>query len=278
MAVTTARHVPLLPLYHGARIPQLGLGTWELDGRDCERAVGRALELGYRHVDTAEAYGNEEAIGRAVAASGVGREEVFITSKVWRDHLRHEDVLSACRGSLRRLGTRYLDLYLVHWPDSSISLQSTITAMDELLAAGSIRAWGVSNFTIPHLEEALELGRPSVDQVELHPRFRQEELDRFCFRNGIGLIAYSPLGHGNVPGDPEIEAIGRPHGKSAAQVALRWSIQKGHVVIPKASGEEHLESNLEVFDFELSEDEMARADALDRGERLLEPGFAEFDR
>ena len=275
---TAATDIPALDLPHGSRIPQLGLGTWQLEGGECERSVRAALDLGYRHIDTAEAYGNEDAIGRALEASPVDRDRLFLTSKVWYTHLREDDVRAACDASLRRLGTDYLDLYLIHWPNGDVPIAETVGALASLREEGKLRAWGVSNFTITHLEEALEHGRPATNQVELHPRLQQPGLDEFCAERGIVLTAYSPLARGEAPQNDALDAIGDRHGKDAAQVALRWSIQRGHVVIPKSSGEAHLQENMDLFDFELSDDEMARIAELDRGDRLVEPDHAEFDR
>lgn len=278
MPQTIATSVPGRALRHGPEIPALGLGTWQLEGTACEETVLRALRMGYRHIDTAEAYGNEEQVGRALADADVEPQDVFVTSKVWHDHLRHDDVLEACGGSLERLGLDALDLYLIHWPNASVPLEETVAAMEELREKGTIRAWGVSNFTVAHLRETLEHGAPSVNQVELHPRLRQEELDRFCRESDIVLTAYSPLARGEAPGIDALEEIGERYGKSGAQVALRWSLQHGHVVIPKSSGRDHLAENADVLDFTLTDDEMATVDGLDRGERHVTPDFAEFDR
>lgn len=268
--------IPTLALEHRGEIPVMGLGTWELEGDECTRIVRSALEMGYRHIDTAEVYENEENVGRGI--EGWDREEFFLTSKVWRSHLRDGDLQEACRASLERLGTDYLDLYLVHWPDSSIPLRETIGALDELRDEGAIRAWGVSNFTIEHLEDTFEHGTPSVNQVEIHPWLAQAELSEFCREHGVVVTAYSPLAQGEGPGADRLEEIGESHDRSGAQVALRWSIQHGRVVIPKSSSEDHLAENLGALDFELSDEEMDEIDAMDEGRRLLEPDFAEFDR
>lgn len=185
-------------------------------------------------------------------------------------------MLTACEASLRRLGSDYLDLYLVHWPNAGIPMGETIDALQRLRKDERIRAWGVSNFTIDHLDEALRHGRPSTNQVELHPGLQQPELDDYCREQGIPITAYSPLAKGRAPGNDVLAEIGERHGKSAAQVALRWSLQRGHVVIPKSSSRAHLEANLDVFDFELGPEAMERTAELDRGARILEPSFAEF--
>lgn len=276
MAVSLLKAQPTCTLHHGPQIPRIGLGTWQLQGTECEDAVRAALDMGYRHVDTAEAYGNEECVGRAMAPCD--RSEIFVTSKVGRDHLRPRDLKAACRASLDRLDTDRIDLYLVHWPNADVPMEETVGALEELLDDGAIRAWGVSNFTVAHLEELLRHGQPSVNQVELHPRLRQAELDRFCREHGIRVTAYSPLAKGEVVDQDVLTEIGRRHSKSAGQVALRWSFQHGHIVIPRSSSPKHLRENAEILDFQLGADEMDRIDQLDRGERLVEPEFAEFDR
>jgi 2,5-diketo-D-gluconate reductase B len=272
-----AQEIPELPLPQGGAIPRIGLGTWLLAGRECERVVERAFELGYRHFDTAERYGNEDAIGRAIRHSGLDREELFLTSKAWHDHLRSEDVARACEGSLRRLGVDYLDLYLVHWPNREIPQAGTIPAFQRLQETGQIRAWGVSNFTVRHLEETLRFGTPATNQIELHPRLQQPDLERFCSDHGIPITAYSPLAHGEVVREPMLQEIGRRYDKTAVQVALRWLLQRGHVIIPKARCEAHLESNLEIFDFQLDPADMQAVASLEAGNRHFDPDFAEFE-
>ena len=269
-----AVEIPTLPLEHGGAIPQLGLGTWRVSGSGGADTVAEALDLGYRHIDTAEMYDNEAAIGRAIA--GVDRSELFLTSKVWPNHLRSGNVVEACEGSLRRLGTDYLDLYLIHWPNPEVPVAETVAAMESLRADGRIRSWGVSNFTIELLEEVLEHGRPSNNQVELHPRLQELELVGYCQDTGITVTGYSPLAKGRAATDETLARIGERYGRSAAQVALRWSVQRGCVVIPKASDPDHLASNLEIFDFELDTDEMDRIAALDRGQRLVETAWTPF--
>lgn len=277
MPQTIAQSARRLPLIHGPEIPQIGLGTWLLEGEDCLESVGEALAMGYRHVDTAEVYGNEEEVGRALRDSDVAREDVFLTSKVARQNLHRDGLLPACHASLERLGTDYLDLYLVHWPNRDVPIAETVEAMEELLEQGRIRSWGVSNFTITHLQETLEHGRPSLNQVELHPRLQQPDLVRFCRENDIVVTAYSPLARGGVLDTRTLADVGRSYDKSPAQVALRWSLEEDRVVIPKASGRQHLAENADVFDFSLTDRDMERIRELDEGERLLDPEWAEFD-
>ncbi len=275
---TGSAPAPTAELPQELEIPVLGLGTWELTGSTCEEIVEEALILGYRHIDTAEAYGNEERIGRALDAAAVDRDELFITSKVFRDNLRADEVAHACRASLDRLGTDYLDLYLIHWPNPEVPLEETVNALKQLVVDDLVRGWGVCNFTASHLTGLTPLGRPATNQVELHPYLVQDELDRACWKRGIPITAYSPLGRGRLADDEVLGEIGGSHGKTAAQVALRWSIQRGRIVIPKASSRPHLVENLDVFDFELGDDELDRIDGLDRGVRFVDPAWAEFDR
>lgn len=268
--------VPNVVLTGGVQVPQLGLGTWELRGEACERAVVDALDLGYRHIDTAEGYGNEEEIGAALA--GAPRNELFLTSKVWRDHLRPDDLRAACEGSLRRLRTDFLDLLLVHWPNSAIPIEETAAGLVELREEGLIRAWGVSNFTPAHLRELADRDDVATNQVELHPYFRQDELVSICGELGIPITAYTPLAKGRVMEDKVLTRIGREHGATAAQVALRWSAQRGRVVIPKASSREHLRDNLAVFEIDLSEEELREVEGRPQSPRIVDGDWSEFDR
>jgi len=244
----------------GADVPAIGLGTWRLTGHRCRRAVEAALELGYRHVDTAQKYGNEREVGIALSASDVSREDVFLTTKVWVRNARYDDVIYSTERSLDRLGTDYVDLLLLHWPHPFVPIEETMAAMNRLQEAGTVRHVGVSNFTIPYLEEAMEiLESPIVaNQVKYHPYHDQDELLEYCVDHEICLTAYSPLAEGVVPGDDRLEVIGEPYGKSATQVALRWLLQQPAVAaIPKAASHRHIEANADVFDFELSPDELA---------------------
>lgn len=269
--------IPRKELPQGARAPVLGLGTWQLTGSLCRDVVADALAMGYRHIDTAEAYDNEEDVGQALSRSGVERSDVFLVTKAWFDHLGGADLVEACRRSLRRLGTEYVDLYLVHWPSEVVPVEETVGALRELRDAGHIGAWGVCNFTRGRLRKVLDLGRPAVNQVEIHPFLVQADLYAACEEWGVPLTGYSPLARGRVTGDRVLREIGEDHGKTAAQVALRWSLDRGRMVIPKASGTDHLRENLDVFDFSLTEGELDRIDALDAGERIIDPGWADFD-
>jgi len=257
-------------LKDGNRIPALGLGTWQLTGETCVKAIRKALELGYRHIDTAEIYGNQREIGKAIR--GFPREELFITSKVWTNHLRHDDVLGACERTLEELGTDYVDLYLIHWPSEEVPVRETLEAMRELKRKGKVRSVGVSNFEVGHLKEALGVARDLVvnNQIEFHPYRYPKEVHEFCKRERIVVTAYSPLGRGRLLQDPKVREIAKRRVRTPAQVCLRWALQKGAVVIPKASSVEHLREDMQIFDWELSEEDIRALDALNRGLSVLE--------
>jgi diketogulonate reductase-like aldo/keto reductase len=254
----------------GVEVPRLGLGTWRLTGDTCRETVETALDLGYRHIDTAQVYGNERQVGDALAASDVPREEVFLATKLGPER-SYDDVLRTTEESLARLGTDYLDLLLIHWPNgrppgsppnplsSAPDHAETLDAMNELVDAGTVRNIGVSNFDVDALHEARELSDAPVltDQVQYHPFWDQQSLLDYCRVHDVLLTAYSPLGHGGVLDDPVLERIGRRYAKTPAQVALRWLVQQPQVAtIPKATSREHLEANLAIFDFELTDGEM----------------------
>jgi len=252
--------VPVLEV-GGAEIPKLGLGTWQNTGPECADTVETALELGYRHIDTAQVYGNEELVGDGLAAADVDREDVFLTTKVWRSNLRYDDVLDSVEESLDKLGVEYVDLLLIHWPHPRIAVEETLEAMATLQENGVVRHLGVSNFTRTQLQEAIEVAdSPLVaDQVLYNPLRDQSSLREFCVANDVALTAYSPLARGDIIGDDELTAIGEEYGKSAVQVTLRWLVQQdGVVAIPKATSRDHLEANLDIFDFSLTDEEMAR--------------------
>jgi methylglyoxal/glyoxal reductase len=259
-------------LRNGVKMPVLGLGTWQsAEGSEVEQAVRWALELGYRHIDTAAIYQNERGVGRAVRESGVPREQVLVTTKVWNDDVRggHDAVLRAIDESLRKLGMEYVDLYLVHWPVKG-KYKEAWRAMEKIHASGKAKAIGVSNFMVHHLKDLLAGAQvtPMVNQVEMHPRLVQPELMAFCREKGIAQEAWSPLMKGKVGHVPQIQEIAQRHGKTAAQVALRWNVQHGVVTIPKSVKRERLVENAAIFDFHLSAQEMAAIDALDRHDRV----------
>ena len=258
----------------GVRVPRLGFGTWLIEGRDATEAVRDALEIGYRHIDTARAYGNEADVGEGIAESGLPREEFFLTTKVFPGDFEPDALTAAVEDSLRALRTDFLDLLLLHWPDPSVPLERTLPAMHELRQKGTIRNLGVSNFPAGMLAEALEHAPVFTDQVEYHPFLSQDRLLKLAREREVLITAYSPLAHGKVPNDPTLTEIGRAHGKTAGQVALRWLLdQPGVATIPKASSHERRLENFEVFDFELSDEERARIDALPKDDRQIDPDF-----
>lgn len=260
---------------NGMEIPALGFGTFRLRGRDAERMVRLALEIGYRHIDTAESYGNEEAVGRAISASGVPRDEIFLTTKVWPDHFAADELPAAVEHSLQRLGVDYADLLLLHWPNPGVPLEETIGALNAMQQAGKTRLIGVSNFTVGLLDNARSLTSVplSVNQVEYHPFLDQTPLLNAVRETGMILTAYSPLTKGKVAKNETLKKIGARHGKTAAQVSLRWLLQQERVAaIPKASSREHAAENFDIFDFELSVEEMKTIHELSRPDgRLVNP-------
>jgi methylglyoxal/glyoxal reductase len=254
----------------GVVMPKLGLGTYKSPpGPEVENAVEFALRHGYRLIDTASLYDNEEGVGAGFRASGVAREDVFITTKVGNSEQGYQETLDAMDRSLKRLGTDYVDLYLVHWPMEA-TLKSTWQAMEELLSQGKTRSIGVCNFLPQHLQQLMEFAEvpPAVDQVEFHPWLQQPYLQTFLVEHGIVLEAWAPVMKGNVTDVPELVEIGKRYGKSPAQVAIRWILQMGYVAIPKSVNNTRIAENADVFDFELSDDEIAFIDTLDRGQRF----------
>lgn len=256
-------------------VPKIGLGTWQMTGDECRGAVERALELGYRHIDTAQAYQNEAMIGAAIETSGLERDEIFLSTKLGLDNLRRDDVIRTAHDSRRRLAVDYIDLLMIHWPSEEVPLSETLEAMMRLQEEGTIRYIGVSNFTPSLLEEAMGIAPIMAVQVEYHPFLAQHRLLAICRQRELMLTAYSPLARGKVAKDRTLREIGEKYGKTPAQVALRWLAQQHNVsAVPKASTEEHIRENLEIFDFELDTEEQRRVAALDRGERLIDPDFA----
>lgn len=263
--------VPSIALNSGFDIPQLGYGVFKVDAAETERNVLDALEAGYRHIDTAAIYGNEEGVGRAIAASGIARDELYITTKLWNDRQSGEQPQQAVAESLEKLGLDFVDLYLVHWPTPERG--TFVNAWQQLVAirdAGLSRSIGVSNFLVEHLEA---IGResdvvPAVNQIELHPAYQQREITSWCAERGIRIEAWGPLGQGKYPllEEPVIVAAAAAHGKSAAQVVLRWDIQNGTIVFPKSTNPARIRENLDVFDFALSDAEMASITALERAD------------
>jgi len=249
----------------GERLAKIGFGTWRLSGRACYQAVRSALELGYRHIDTAEMYENEGEVAQAIADSGVSRQELFLTTKVWNTHLRFKEVLRACENSLRALQVEVIDLYLVHWPEAGVPIAETMGALNALVEAGKVRRIGLSNFSASAFAAAQAASpiRLFADQVPFHLLHPQQELLEYCTKHDILLTAYSPLAKGRLAGHPVLEAIGARHDKSGPQVALRWLVQRPKViVIPKSGDPQRQRENFEIFDFALSAAEMAELEAL----------------
>ena len=249
----------------GEQVPSIGLGTWRLSGKDCTSAVESALSLGYRHIDTAQMYRNEEEVGRGINSSGVDRDDIFLVTKLSTGNFTHEKALSSGRGSVEKLGTDYVDLLLMHWPNPSVPLEETLGAMRELQEDGSVRHIGVSNFPASMVEEATQYAEVFCNQVEYNPRNLQGDLTDQAKELDYLLTAYSPVAKGRLNNDTTLEEIGESHDKTPAQVALRWLVQQDKVAaIPKAQSREHQESNLNIFDFELSEEEINRVSGLGR--------------
>jgi 2,5-diketo-D-gluconate reductase B len=249
----------------GEKVPSLGLGTWRLSGQECVRAVERALDLGYRHIDTAQMYANEAEVGRGIQNSGVDREDIFLVTKVRTSNFSRDDVIRSTRRSLKKLQTEYVDLLLMHWPNPSVPLEETLGAMIELQQERSVKYVGVSNFPPSMGEEAAAYAEIFCNQVEYHTYRAQDELLRQAREMDYLLTAYSPVAKGRVSNDATLREIGEAHGKTPVQVALRWLIQQEKVAaIPKAASGDHLRSNFDIFDFELSDEEMERVFTLQR--------------
>jgi 2,5-diketo-D-gluconate reductase B len=259
----------------GVGVPRLGFGTWQITGRAAREAVHDALEIGYRQIDTARAYGNEREVGAGIADSGLARDEVFLTTKIFLDDFEPDRLEAAAEDSLERLGTDRIDLLLLHWPNPDVPLERTLGAMVKLRDDGRIRELGVSNFPAGLLRQALQLAPVFCDQVEYHPFLDQSRLLELAREEGVLVTAYSPLAHGRVPDDPTLTRIGERHGKTAGQVALRWLLDQPNVSpIPKASSPERRVENWEVFDFELTPEEREEIDALPKDVRTANPPWA----
>lgn len=262
-------------LSNGVAIPKIAFGTWQIpEGDPAYQSVRHALQVGYTHVDTAQIYGNEVSVGRAIADSGLAREEIFLTTKVWNDKHDYDLAKSSIEESLTKLGVDYIDLLLIHWPNPKALRENDAwkagnagawKAMEEAYKAGKVRAIGVSNFMIHHLEALFETAeiKPQVNQILLAPGCAQEEVVAFCREHDMVIEAYSPLGTGNIFCHKDVEAIADRYGKSVAQVALRWSLQKGFLPLPKSVTPQNIEANLEIFDFELSQADMEKLDKLE---------------
>jgi 2,5-diketo-D-gluconate reductase A len=262
--------IPDIPLNDGTTIPQLGFGTYLVPPEETTEVVGHALEVGYRHIDTAQMYRNEAGVGEAIAASGVPRDELYITTKLANPFHRPDDVRKSFERSLQRLGVEHVDLFLIHWPLPTRydgDYVSTWTAMTELVSDGRLRSAGVSNFQPAHLDRIVaETGvAPAINQIEAHPYFRNDVARAASTGHGTAVQAWGPLGQGAILDDPVIAEIASGRGRTSAQVILRWHIQRGDIVFPKSMRRERMEENFALFDFELAPDEVAAIDALDRG-------------
>ena len=275
-------------LSNGVNIPKIGFGTWQIpDGEEVYNSVTHALKVGYRHVDTAQIYRNEVGVGQAIADSDLAREDIFLTTKIWNDKHDYDLAKASIEESLEKLGVDYVDLLLIHWPNPKAQREqdawkagnaATWKAMEEAYRAGKVRAIGVSNFLIHHLEALWETAefKPQVNQVLLAPGCTQEDLVSFCRQHDILLEAYSPLGTGSIFDNPVVQNLAAKYGKSIAQVALRWSLQKGFLPLPKSVTPNNIEANLQIFDFELSEEDVDKLDKLDGVKSQKNPDEVDF--
>jgi 2,5-diketo-D-gluconate reductase A len=265
--------VPRIVFNDGNSIPQLGFGVFKVDPDETERIVSDALEVGYRHIDTASAYGNEVGVGAAIEKSGIPRDELFITTKLWNSDQGTQSAYDAIDLSLEKLGVEHVDLYLIHWPRPDLDLYAeTWRALEQIKADGKATSIGVSNFKVSHLERIIAESDtvPAIDQIELHPAFAQRDIRAWGDEHGMAVEAWGPLGQGKYDlfGMEPIPAIAAAHGKSPAQVVIRWHLQNGIVVIPKSNSRSRMAENFDVFGFELSSSEMDALDALDQGKRV----------
>ena len=259
-----------ITLSNGTKMPFIGLGTWQVkDRQEGINAVKWAIEAGYKAIDTAVVYQNEAAVGEGIKAAGVNREELFITTKVYNDEQGYEATHQSFKDSLDRLQLDYVDLYLIHWPITD-KYHDTWRAMEEIYASGKAKAIGISNFHPQHIEDLMTTAKikPMINQIELHPNLNQQELVTYCQEQGIAITAYSPLGHGTLLENDVLKEIAKKHHKTVAQVILRWDVQNGITAVPKSVNQERIASNLEVFDFDLSAEDVTKINDLNTGERV----------
>lgn len=262
---------------HGEKLPVLGFGTWQIRGYDATKSIKNALEVGYRHIDTAQMYDNEKYVGQAISEANVDREEIFLTTKVWRTNLHYERVIETFEDSLEKLQTNYVDLLLIHWPNENIPLEETLDAMNFLKKQAEVHSIGVSNFTVGLMKKARKISDAPLfgNQVEYHPFLSQREVLNFCKKHDLLLTAYSPLSKGKVMRNETLKKIGEKYGKTPAQVTLRWHVQQENVIaIPKAQKRSHQEENIEIFDFKLTQKEMQKISNLGSTERNVNPPHA----
>ena len=259
-----------ITLSNGTKMPFIGLGTWQVkDRQEGINAVKWAIEAGYKAIDTAVVYQNEAAVGEGIKAAGVNREELFITTKVYNDEQGYEATHQSFKDSLDRLQLDYVDLYLIHWPITD-KYHDTWRAMEEIYTSGKAKAIGISNFHPQHIEDLMTTAKikPMINQIELHPNLNQQELVTYCQEQGIAITAYSPLGHGTLLENDVLKEIAKKHHKTVAQVILRWDVQNGITSVPKSVNQERIASNLEVFDFDLSAEDVTKINDLNTGERV----------
>jgi len=276
-----ATNIPYIELANGVMIPQVGLGVFRMDDEQVVNSVKWAIESGYRHIDTASFYDNEEAVGQAIKESGIDRKFLFITTKVWNNIRGYDETIAQFNNSLQKLGLDYLDLYLIHWP--APGFEENWRAMEDLYKAGKIRAIGVSNFKAHHIEQLMKTATiaPMVDQIETHPYLQETDLHEYLQEKNIAHESWSPLGAGlnKVVDNPIIKTIADNHQKSPAQVILRWHIQRGEIIIPKSTHENRIKENIDLFDyhFDLTPEEMAQISTLDSDQRVgADPDDSEF--
>lgn len=261
----------------GLEVPEIGLGTYKLHDRDCEKTVRQALDIGYRYIDTAQMYKNEREIGEALNVSNVPREDIFLTTKIWHTNLEADDVLQSTEESLRQLDTPYVDLLMIHWPNDQYELRKTIESMLVLRDQGKAMNIGVANFPLSLLKEVNDDIRAPIfaQQVEFHPFIDQLDMLDYAIEKDIMLMAYSPLAKGDVVNNKQLQEIAEKYGKSPAQISLRWLIEQENVtVIPKASSKQHLQENFNIFDFYLEDEDFEQIDQMKKGKRLTNPSFA----
>ncbi len=256
---------------------ELGLGTWQNKEESCAKSVKQALNMGYKHIDTAQIYENESQVGKGIKKADVDRENFFLASKVWIDQLNKEDVIKSTKESLEKLQTSYVDLMYIHWPAGEYSPEETFEGFKNLKETGLIKNIGVSNFTVSQMEEAMTHAEIFANQVEMHPLLPQEELLQACKENDVELVAYSPLARGEVFNVEEIQEVAEKHGVSEAQVSLAWVIEKGATPIPKASSEDHIRDNFEALEVELENEDIQKIDSIDREERMVNPEFGPWN-
>jgi len=267
----------------GNKMPMVGFGTFTLTGDVCRESVEKAIELGYTHIDTAEIYENEKEVGQGIKTglekTSLTREDLFVTSKVWKDNLHYDEVIEACEGTLDDLGLDYLDLYLIHWPNSDIPMEGTFKALAKLKKDGKIKDIGVSNFTTTHLKKAQKVSSEpiSINQVEYHPYLNQNKLLNYCKENGIAVTAFSPLGNAELLTEKPLVELAKKVDKSLAQVILKWLVDKDIIVIPRSTSTEHMKENLDLFSWDLPEEVFNGIEQLDKKRRVRDPEFGEFD-